>query len=156
MADIQTGFGGNTNSLTISPTFVSATDLRLSTSASGNSGLDNTGTSLPEVNVDFAGTARSATPDMGAYEFTYATLSVQDGTKTKENILVYPNPFADILKISDVKGIKSIHIADIAGRNLKTLPPTNELDLRDLKTGMYLISFLFENGSTRTVKVIKK
>lgn len=156
LADIQTGFGGNTNSLTISPTFVSATDLRLSTSASGNSGLDNTGTSLPEVNVDFAGTARSATPDMGAYEFTYATLSVQDGTKTKENILVYPNPFADILKISDVKGIKSIHIADIAGRNLKTLPPTNELDLRDLKTGMYLISFLFENGSTRTVKVIKK
>lgn len=156
LANVQTGFGGNVNSLTISPTFVSATDLHLSTSASGNSGLDNTGTSLPEVNVDFAGTVRSATPDMGAYEFTYATLSVQDGTKTKENISVYPNPFTDVVKISDVKGIKSIHIADIAGRNLKTLSPTNELDLRDLKTGIYMISFQLENGSTKTLKVIKK
>ncbi|MBW3524244.1 T9SS type A sorting domain-containing protein [Chryseobacterium sp. NKUCC03_KSP] len=156
LANVQTGFGGNVNSLNISPTFVSLTDLHLNASAAGNSGLDNTGVSLPEVTVDFSGVARSATPDMGAYEFTYATLSVQDDNKTKENISVYPNPFADIIKISDIKGIRSIHISDIAGRNLKTLSPAKEIDLRDLKTGMYIISFQLENGSAKTVKVIKK
>lgn len=156
LADIQTGFGGNANSLNISPVFVSATDLHLSTSAAGNSGLDNTGVSLPEVTVDFAGVTRGATPDMGAYEFSYTVLAVNDVNKAKDNISVYPNPFADVLKISDVKGIKSIHVTDTSGRNLKTMSPANELDLRDLKTGLYIVSFQLEDGSFKTVKVIKK
>lgn len=156
LADIQAGFGGNTNSLNISPVFVSATDLHLNTSSSANSGLDNTGVSLPEVTVDFAGVTRSATPDMGAYEFTYSVLATNDVNKAKDNISVYPNPFADVLKISDVKSIKSIHITDASGRNVKTFTPSNEIDLRDLASGLYLVLFHLDNGSTQTIKVIKK
>ncbi|MCS3867408.1 hypothetical protein J3D55_000324 [Chryseobacterium ginsenosidimutans] len=156
LADIQTGFGGNANSLNISPVFVSGTDLHLNTSAPANSGLDNAGVALPEVTMDFAGMPRGSTPDLGGYEFSYLVLATNDVTKNKNNISVYPNPFAETLKISDIKGIKSINVTDLSGRNLKTLSPSNELDLRDLKTGLYVISFQLEDGSRQTVKVIKK
>ncbi|KMQ66578.1 hypothetical protein ACM46_03355 [Chryseobacterium angstadtii] len=154
LTDIQTGFGGNANSLNLAPVFVSATDLHLSTSS--NSGLDNKGTPLPEVTVDFGGATRGAAPDMGAYEFTYSALAVSDVNKANPDITVYPNPFMDVLKISDVKGIKSIHIIDPSGRNLKMLTPAKELDLGDLKAGLYMISLEFENGTTKALKVIKK
>jgi hypothetical protein len=156
LADIQAGFGGNANSLNISPVFVSGTDLHLNTSASANSGLDNAGVALPEVTMDFAGMPRGSTPDLGGYEFSYLVLATNDVTKNKNNISVYPNPFAETLKISNIKGIKSINVTDASGRNLKTMSPVNELDLRDLKTGLYVISFQLEDGSRQTVKVIKK
>lgn len=154
LADVQTGFGGNMNSLNISPVFVSQIDLNLSPTA--NAGLDNMAVSLPEVTVDFAGNPRGATPDMGGYEFTSTALSVSDIDKNDAEISVYPNPFADILKISDIQGIKSIHIIDASGRNLKTLAPDSEINLGDLKAGLYIVSFQFEDGSVQTKKVIKK
>lgn len=154
LADIQTGFGGNVNSLNIAPVFVSATDLHLKSSS--NPGLDNKGVALAEVTVDFSGATRGAVPDMGAYEFTYAALAVSDVNTDQIKMSVYPNPFTDVLKISDVKGIKTIQISDISGRSLKTLAPSPEIDLRDLKTGLYIVSFLFENGTTKALKVIKK
>ncbi|MBB6371336.1 T9SS type A sorting domain-containing protein [Chryseobacterium shigense] len=154
LADIQSGFGGNANSLSVAPVFVSATDLHLNPSS--NPGLDNKGMTLPEVTVDFSGTARGAVPDMGAYEFTATALAVSDVNSDKIKMSVYPNPFTDVVKISDVKGIKSIQINDVSGRSLKTLIPAAELDLRDLKTGLYIISFQFENGSTKALKILKK
>lgn len=154
LTDIQTGFGGNVNSLNVSPVFVSATDLHLNSSS--NSGLNNTGTSLPEVTTDFDGVARGASPDMGAYEFTFVPLAVSEVSTDQVKVSVYPNPFVDVLKISDVKGIKSIQINDISGRNLKNLAPASELDVRDLKTGLYIISFQYENGSVKAFKIIKK
>ena len=67
LAGIQTGFGGNVNSLNVAPVFVSATDLHLT---DVNTALDNKGTPLAEVTVDIDGATRSTTkPDMGADEF---------------------------------------------------------------------------------------
>ncbi|MDR2234784.1 MAG: T9SS type A sorting domain-containing protein [Chryseobacterium sp.] len=154
LADIQTGFGGNVNSLNVSPVFVSSTDLHLNPSA--NSGLDNKGVSLLEVTTDFDGVARGASPDMGAYEFTLIPLAVSESNANQSKISVYPNPFADIVKISDVKGVKSIRINDISGRSLKDLIPATEINLRDLNTGIYIISLQYENGSTKSFKIIKK
>ena len=155
LSDVQTAFGGNVNSLNIAPVFVSATDLHLDPSS--NSGLDNKGISLPEVTTDFSGTVRSATPDMGAYEFTSTTLAVADvAAKDKTQISVFPNPFTDIIRVSDVKGIKSIQIYDLSGKNIKNLTPSSEIDLRDLTTGTYMITFQLENRPAKTLKIIKK
>ncbi|AZA81436.1 hypothetical protein C1637_02365 [Chryseobacterium lactis] len=155
LTDIQTGYGGNVNSLNIAPVFVSATDLHLDPSS--NSGLDNKGTSLPEVTTDFSGTLRGAVPDMGAYEFTSTALGVSDvNAKAKEQISVYPNPFSEVIKISDVKGIKAIQINDLSGKSVKTLAPASEINLSDLTTGLYMITFQLENGTTKTLKIIKK
>ncbi|TCZ71014.1 PKD domain-containing protein [Flaviaesturariibacter aridisoli] len=68
----QTGNSSDANSISLLPTFVSATDLHISPSAAGNSAFDNKGTNVG-VTVDYDAQARSgSTPDIGADEFTYA------------------------------------------------------------------------------------
>ncbi|HNO29851.1 MAG TPA: putative metal-binding motif-containing protein, partial [Chitinophagales bacterium] len=66
---IQTGFGGNTNSIITNPNFVNAaSNLHINTAAL--SPVDNTGTPVA-VTTDFDGDSRSATtPDMGLDEMT--------------------------------------------------------------------------------------
>jgi hypothetical protein len=69
LAAIQTGFGGNTNSLNVQPNFTSATDLHLV--AGTNCRLDGYGTPIGGITTDYDGATRDASaPDMGADEFT--------------------------------------------------------------------------------------
>ncbi|WP_379968889.1 S8 family serine peptidase [Epilithonimonas sp. UC225_85] len=72
------------------------------------------------------------------------------------SISVYPNPFTDVLKISDVKGVKSVSVNDISGRQVKTLAPSAELNLSNLKTGLYIVNLQMEDGSVKSFKAIKK
>jgi len=74
----------------------------------------------------------------------------------KENIAVYPNPFKDILNISDSKDVKSIVINDLSGKSIKSLAPAKELHLQDLNTGIYMVSLQYKDGSVKTFKVVKK
>ena len=74
----------------------------------------------------------------------------------KTNISVYPNPFTDVLKISDVKGVKSVSVNDISGREVKTLAPAAELNLSNLKSGLYIVNLKMEDGSVKSFKAIKK
>ncbi|WP_083997305.1 GEVED domain-containing protein [Chryseobacterium angstadtii] len=74
----------------------------------------------------------------------------------KADITVYPNPFKDILKISDIKNVQTIVVTDISGRQVKTLKASNEINLSDLNSGLYLISLHMEDGSIKTLKAIKK
>ncbi|MBK9449281.1 MAG: HYR domain-containing protein [Bacteroidetes bacterium] len=68
LADIQAGFGGNLNSLSIAPVFVGAPDLHLPLLS--NVALDNLGTPILTVPTDIDTDVRSAsTPDIGADEF---------------------------------------------------------------------------------------
>lgn len=64
LADWQTATGKDVNSKNVDPLFVSATDLHPTSSA-----IDNQGTYLSNVTVDFAGVLRTNPPDIGAYEF---------------------------------------------------------------------------------------
>ncbi|QOW11786.1 T9SS type A sorting domain-containing protein [Kaistella flava (ex Peng et al. 2021)] len=84
-------------------------------------------------------------------EPTAATSSV-----TKSATSVYPNPFQDVLKISDVKGVKSISVSDVSGRQVKNMKPAAELNLSDLKTGMYIVTLNMEDGTVKSFKTIKK
>lgn len=82
------------------------------------------------------------------------TLAVTD--LNKADISVYPNPFKDILKISDVKGVKSITVNDMSGRAVKSLEPAAEINLSNLKEGLYIVNLKMEDGSVKTFKAIKK
>lgn len=75
---------------------------------------------------------------------------------SKNNVSLYPNPFVDILNISDVKGVSSISVNDVSGRKVKSLAPTEALNLSDLKAGVYIINLKMEDGSVKTFKTIKK
>ena len=82
---------------------------------------------------------------------TLATAAV-----TKSTVSVYPNPFQDVLNISDVKGVKSISISDMSGRQVKVMAPSATLQVSDLKTGLYIVNLNMEDGSVRSIKAIKK
>lgn len=76
---------------------------------------------------------------------------------SKENIQAYPNPFADVLNISDISNVKSISVVDISGKLVKTFDkPESALHLRDLNSGMYLVILNMKDGSKQTIKAIKK
>ena len=74
----------------------------------------------------------------------------------KKAVSVYPNPFTDVLNISDVKGVKSISVNDISGREVKTLAPAAEINLSSLKAGLYIVNLKMEDESVKTFKAIKK
>lgn len=83
-------------------------------------------------------------------------VALATGNTAKANLAVYPNPFQDILKISDVKGVKSISVSDMSGRQVKNLNPSAELNLTDLKSGLYIITLKMEDGTVQSFKTIKK
>ncbi|WP_435523736.1 T9SS type A sorting domain-containing protein [Chryseobacterium indoltheticum] len=69
----------------------------------------------------------------------------------------YPNPFADVLNISDVSNVKSISVVDISGKLVKTFDkPESTLHLGGLNSGMYLVVLNMKDGSKQTIKAIKK
>ena len=74
----------------------------------------------------------------------------------KNKLSVYPNPFQDVLKISDIKGVKSISVSDVSGRQVKNLKPSAEMNLSDLKTGLYIVTLQMEDGTIQSFKAIKK
>ena len=85
---------------------------------------------------------------------TENTLAVSNNSKG--NLSVYPNPFADVLKISDVKEVKSISITDMTGRQVKALKPSTELNLSSLNSGVYVVTLKMNDGSVKAFKVVKK
>ena len=76
---------------------------------------------------------------------------------TKDSIKVYPNPFHDVITISEIRNVKTVHVMDASGRLVKTIEkPTAQLQLGDLKSGMYILQLAHRDGTTTSVKVIKK
>lgn len=154
LANLQTGFGGNVNSINVLPAFVSATDLTPATT--GNATLDNKGTPVADVTLDMNGNTRSATtPDLGGYEFTDTTLAVQDVNKSKINY--YPNPVVDQLQINNDKKINTVEIYNASGSAIKNVIINSEkgsIDMRQLPVGVYILKINSDKQS-ETIKVIK-
>jgi len=76
---------------------------------------------------------------------------------TKKSLSVYPNPFRDVVYISDMKDVKSVTVNDVSGRVVKLIDnPGKELNLSTLNSGLYLLSITFKDGSKSVTKVIKQ
>ncbi len=154
LADVVTGFGKNANSINVTPTFTSATDLHLQV-VNANKSLDNIAARLTDITTDIDGDARGTLTDIGADEVDFSSLAVINDSK-KSNIAIYPNPFSDVLRISDLSGVATISINDMTGRSVKTIAPTKEHDLSSLKAGLYIVNLKMEDGSVKSFKAIKK
>lgn len=86
-----------------------------------------------------------------------APLATNELSGTKNDIKVYPNPFTDILNISDISNVRTVYVTDIAGRLVKTIThPESSVHLNELKEGMYLITLDMKDGSKQTFKAIKR
>ncbi|MFC6267252.1 T9SS type A sorting domain-containing protein [Frigoriflavimonas asaccharolytica] len=70
-----------------------------------------------------------------------ALLRTSENSKEQKDVKLYPNPFTDIVNVSDAKALVSVSVTDLSGRLVKTInKPTSQINLGDLKTGMYLIT----------------
>ncbi|REC41638.1 GEVED domain-containing protein [Chryseobacterium sp. 5_R23647] len=84
-------------------------------------------------------------------------LGTSDLTSKTKEVSVYPNPFTDVVYISETKDLKTVKVFDLTGRAVKTIEnPTKEISLGSLNSGLYLITMYFKDGSQNTVKAIKK
>ncbi|MBW8523393.1 T9SS type A sorting domain-containing protein [Chryseobacterium chendengshani] len=140
----------NVNFPVIAPTASGVYDSLFGTSGTFAAGTPNTTQS----------TTALATASYTGY-LSYAEIASALGTgeiiSNEKGIKVYPNPFADVLNISDVKNVKSVSVIDIAGRLVKTIEkPGSALQLGELKSGMYIVVLNMNDGSKQTVKAIKK
>jgi len=154
LTDIQTSFGGNTNSISVLPVFMSATDFRVQAIAA-NAALDNKATPVAEVTTDADGATRNATtPDLGSYEFS-APLSTQLFTKSR---VIYNNPVADYLNIKTDREIQTVEIFTLSGQSVSKTDINaveGAIDMRSLSSGIYVMNVTSE-GQTSSIKVIKK
>ncbi|MCC2591481.1 fibronectin type III domain-containing protein [Chryseobacterium sp. MFBS3-17] len=99
--------------------------------------------------------ANSGDFQVSAYDPSFLGTSevITDGKEVK----VYPNPFTDIVNVSDIKDVKRVTVVDMAGRVVKTISdPARALQLGDLKSGMYILKLDYKDGTVKSAKVIKK
>ena len=82
-------------------------------------------------------------------------LGTDESNKRKE-FKIYPNPFKDVIHISGIKNAERLNVSDVSGRILKTLvKPTSEVNLNDLKSGVYMMTIEAKDGKVQAFKVIK-
>ena len=74
---------------------------------------------------------------------------------SEENIRVWPNPVMDVLRIEGTTATE-VRVYNALGQLLKTAQNTNEVNLRGLPQGMYLLRIMDEDGATATKKIVMK
>lgn len=74
---------------------------------------------------------------------------------SKSTFEVYPNPASDILKLKYEPFLKpkQIRLYDYTGRLVISNKGEDELNVESLKSGLYFVTILFDNGSQATQKV---
>ena len=102
---------------------------------------------------------------IGYYDFFVAKLAASNcGTSvsTKEfnsiNVSVYPNPTNDIVNIETQETLQSYEVYNVLGQQVQkgTFSSNNQLNLHAATAGTYFIKVTTTQGSTATVKVVKK
>lgn len=93
----------------------------------------------------------------GRFEFNQMSTSTVDLNKAA--IKIYPNPTIDFISISETDQVERLIIYNIVGRPVKLFEAsyTNQYNVMDLPTGMYLVRLMGKNDRTiKTVRLSKK
>lgn len=86
---------------------------------------------------------------------TIDLLAVNDVVNTKTNIGIYPNPTTDFLKFDTNAKIDAVQVFDISGKAVNAQLIDNQVDVRNLQNGVYLLKITTAEG-TSSQKFIKK
>lgn len=78
---------------------------------------------------------------------------------SKDNVLIYPNPVKDLLKIELHTEVSTILLADMSGRQIRLETQVNEnirvLNMEFLKEGIYFLVIQYKDGSRSVEKLVK-
>ena len=84
-------------------------------------------------------------------------LGTENNIKEDLLISVYPNPATDIITIKTPTRIKGIKAINILGQvTIDQNGPSEKLNVSSLKSGIYILKIMQENGSIATKRFIKK
>lgn len=84
-------------------------------------------------------------------------LSTNEVSGNKKDIILYPNPFEDVLNINSIINLRSATITDVSGKLVKTINnPGSALHLKELKSGVYFVTLETHDGAKQIIKTIKK
>lgn len=82
-------------------------------------------------------------------------LNLEDAPIKATGVKVYPNPTADILKITAKSKVDAIEIYDMSGKKIEAQLKDNEVNVESFVPGTYMIYVITKDGKTLT-KFIKK
>lgn len=82
-------------------------------------------------------------------------LSVGDVVATKASVSVFPNPTSDFLKFESKSKVDAVKVFDMAGKAVNVQVLNNQVDVRNLVKGTYVVQIQTAEG-TSTQKFIKK
>lgn len=86
-----------------------------------------------------------------------ATLGTAEVDANKKKLSIYPNPFRDVLSVSEIEKVTAVTISDVSGRVVRTIDnPSKEINLSFLNAGLYLVTLRLKDGTQYTVKAIKQ
>ena len=109
--------------------------------------------------VDFNGKLVIIHPSNPICEVNYSNLSTSiNNPSDKDEVLIYPNPFVDNIKIQAEKHIDKILIIDCIGRIVETYYPelnSYDMNLEKLSLGRYFIAIQFVNSETIVYQILK-
>lgn len=88
---------------------------------------------------------------------TGAYLSINEFNTNSSEVIIYPNPTTDQLKINSNKKIKLIEVHSIIGQVIKKINQNYEIiDIQNFEKGTYFLKVYFEDETSETHKIIKK
>jgi len=79
--------------------------------------------------------------------------------ETLNQVSIYPNPANSVLNLENLEGVKTVIVSNVLGQNIITNNVSNvnmTINISDLKTGIYLVTLISENGLARTERIIKE
>lgn len=77
--------------------------------------------------------------------------------KQKNDVVIYPNPFTDIITISGDVALQSVVVYDLSGKMIKEFKGSEKtISLHSLTSGVYMVKLNMKNGNSKTVKAVKK
>jgi len=148
--NITEGYSSGTN-VNVNPLFNADFTLQ-SSSPAINSGNNAYLSSL--YATDLSGNNRFVgTVDKGAYEYD-AALSNLDFNLSND-FIVYPNPVSETLYIQTEEKIKKITLYSLDGRKLIE-NYSNSIHVKELPSGIFLVTIETENGKINNQRIIKK
>lgn len=70
--------------------------------------------------------------------------------------ILYPNPFSDVIYLTNPKEEVTINVMDFVGRKVKSFRGTDKFDVSDLKSSYYYFEVNYPDGSKNISKLIKR